>query len=237
MAAEPPSPPPLVDGDEAQRLPPETETEVLGPAVTARAPRAPTSRFGVIGIAGGEGLIPVNGAPGSLGVRAGGGVRFALQPRTDDEETVNTTPSVGLVAGYAGPVDHRVFVELRTELTAGPGGGLFLPGFTVYALSGLDTLLSGGGVDPYVGMGIGWDYNIFKKNDSAPAPPPPKGGWLGGGLGGGGLGQGLGVLIAGAVVVAAVIGFVCVGRVEIRYHPSPPLHAPPNVSVMIGYGL
>jgi hypothetical protein len=91
-------------------------------------------------------------------------------------------------------------------------------------------------------MGMGWDYNVFKRNESTPAPPPAKRwgsgwGWGGGGLGGGGGGEGLAILLAGAVAVAAVIGFVCVGRIEIRYHPAPPHFAPPNVAVLIGYGL
>lgn len=235
--------PPLVAADE-EVLAPTAPRRVVTRAAPAPVklservtPAAPASRFGIIALVGAEAAVPVNGATPNLGLRAGMGVRFALLARSDDPAQVNATPSVGLVAGYAGLAEHRLFTEVRTELIAASGGGLFLPGFTVYALSGLDTHLNGDGVDPYVGMGIGWYHNVFKPSGS-PSEGKPRwrsGGW-GGGLGGGG-GHAAAILLAGAVAVAAVIGFVCAGRVEIRYHPSPPQRAPPNVSLLVGFGL
>ena len=96
----------------------------------------------------------------------------------------------------------------------------------------------GGAVDPYVGMGIGWDVNIFKGNGSGP-PGKSHGGWGGGGWGGGGGGglEGLVILAVAAVAVVAIIGFICAGRLELRYHPAPPHLAPANLSVLIGFGL
>lgn len=122
-----------------------------------------------------------------------------------------------------------------------------MPGFTAYALGGVDAVLSGG-VDPYVGVGVGWDHNIFAPIGGKTGEGKSQSGgsgWSGSGLGG--LGNGLAYivipLVAVAVAVVAVIGFICAGRVEFRYHAGSsrnalPLSAPvPTVSVLLGYGI
>jgi hypothetical protein len=50
-------------------------------------------------------------------------------------------------------------------------------------------------------------------------------------------------LLQSAVAVVGLIGFICAGRVELRYHPggtrsAAPLSRPPaTVSVLLGFGL
>lgn len=252
-----PTPPPLVEAEEeaqaeAEEAPP---AEVLAPT-PARPPAVELDelreesegrsggppRAGVVAVAGVEGLINSTFA---LQPRVGLGVRVGLTAPTDTrEDHFAAVPSVALVGGYAGLADHRLFAELRMELLVAQGGAsLLMPGFTAYALGGFDALLAGG-VDPYVGLGIGWDHNIF-KNAKSGGHVGGGGNWggLGGGWGGGGGGglAALGVVVVAAVAVAVavglVIGFVCAGRLELRYHPLSVRNAPPTVAVLVGYGL
>lgn len=277
LKAPPPAPtpltaPPLVpaDGPEQEEIaapadasPPEVPADI--PDVLAPTPPrpevktdeserrgGPPPRVGVVGLAGGEVAFNTVSAGMSFRPRVGLGMRVALTAPSNDE-TVSAVPSLALLGGYAGLLDHRVFAEFRTELVVNRGGeSIFMPGFTVYALGGFDALLAGG-IDPYVGVGMGWDHNIFKGAGAGAASPRAKtggahlGGWGGGSwgnLGGGGGGNGLGVLavlagaaVAAAVAVGLVIGFVCAGRVEFRYHPASPRQAAPIASVLIGYGI
>ena len=242
------SAPPLIEAEPVSPLEAEQARRVeLSPSAPSarRAPLAvarpaatkpePTYQVGLVAVGGAEGSWPAGGGQFALGLRIGGGLRYALLPREPGELTARAIPSVAVVAGYAGPVSDRFFAEVRAELVVAPPGGLFVPGFTIYALGGTD-VLGVGGVDSYVGMGVGWDYNIFKGNGSTPAAR--SGGWGGGGWGGGGGGLGgLAILAGAAVAVVAIIGFICAGRVEIRYHPAPPHLAPANLSVLIGFGL
>ncbi|MDP1826587.1 MAG: hypothetical protein Q8L48_25175 [Archangium sp.] len=260
-----PTPPPLVPAPDEQELEPEPESaeaeaeappeEVLAPTpprLEVKEPRddlrdeseqrgGPPSRVGMVAVAGGEGAFATNGTGGAwFRPRVGLGLRVAL---TAPEASV-AVPSLALVGGYAGLLDHRVFAELRAELlVAHAGAGMLMPGFTLYALGGFDVLLAGG-VDPYVGVGIGWDHNIFAKG-SAGAGTAKKsgggggwgGGWGGLGSGGGGLAVIAAAVVAVAVAVGVVIGFVCAGRVEFRYHPASPRNAPPTASVLFGFGI
>lgn len=253
-----PTPPPLVEveeeEEEAEEAPP---AEVLAPT-PARPPAVELDelrresegrsggppRVGVVAVAGVEGLI---NSTFSIQPRVGLGVRVGLTaPSETREDHFAAVPSVALVGGYAGLADHRVFAELRMELLVAQGGvSMLMPGFTAYALGGFDGLLAGG-VDPYVGLGIGWDHNIFKGAQSSSGGHGGGGGnWggLGGGWGGGGGGglAALGVVVVAALAVAVAvglaIGFVCAGRLELRYHPLSVRNAPPTVAVLVGYGI
>lgn len=259
----PPTRPPLVPAPDEQELEPEPEPAPEEPEPTAAedvlAPTPPRvedhdalrdesdrrggvpSRVGVVAVAGGEGAFATDGTGAAwFRPRVGVGLRVALTP---PEKSV-AVPSLALVGGYAGLLDHRIFAELRAELlVTHAGASMLMPGFTLYALGGFDALL-GGGLDPYVGVGVGWDHNVFAHQGAPPADKKPRsggGGWGGGwgGLGSGGSGLAViaGVVVAAAVAVGVIIGFVCAGRVEFRYHPASPRNAPPTASVLFGFGI
>lgn len=231
--------PPLVSADEADppaQLPSRDVAPAAELGLHSEEPPLkadPTSRVGIIALAGGELVAPLAGGV-SLRPRLGLGLRVALMDRSTSGDDLDATPSLGLVAGYAGLADQRLFGELRLELAVARPGGLFQPGFSLYAITGTDFILSGG-VDPYVGAGLGWDVNIFKGD---PKQKPAKTGiGLGGGWGGS-LGGGSGALLLPAIALAAVavVAFICVGRVEVRYHPVSTRLAPATMTVLLGYG-
>lgn len=255
----PPTRPPLVPAPAEQELEPEPAPEEPEPtaAEDVLAPTPPRveddlrdeserrggvpSRVGVVAVAGGEGAFATDGTGGAwFRPRVGVGLRVALTP---PEKSV-AVPSLALVGGYAGLLDHRIFAELRAEhLVTHAGASMLMPGFTLYALGGFDALF-GGGIDPYVGVGVGWDHNVFAHPGAPPADKKPRsggGGWGGGwgGLGSGGSGLAViaGAVVAAAVAVGVIIGFVCAGRVEFRYHPASPRNAPPTASVLFGFGI
>ena len=189
--------------------------------------------MGIVALAGGELVAPLEGGV-SLRPRLGLGLRVALMDRPTSSDALDAMPSLGIVAGYAGLADQRIFGELRLELALAPPGGLFQPAFSLYAITGTDFILSGG-LDPYVGAGFGWDVNVFKR-DPSQKPVKTTSVGLGGGWGGGGLGGGLLLLPAAIVAAAAIVAFVCVGRVEVRYHPISTRLAPATLTVLLGYG-
>lgn len=254
----PPTRPPLVAAPEEQPEPAPEEPEptaaedVLAPtpprvedhddlrAESERRGGGP-SRVGVVAVAGGEGAFATDGTGAArFRPRVGVGLRVALTP---PGESV-AVPSLALVGGYAGLQDHRIFAELRAELLVShAGASMLMPGFTLYALGGFDALL-GAGLDPYIGVGVGWDHNVFAHQGEKAVEKKPRsggGGWGGGwgGLGSGGSGLAViaGVVVAAAVAVGVIIGFVCAGRVEFRYHPASLRNAPPTASVLFGFGI
>ena len=134
-----------------------TGTELEQPREHGARTTTVPSRVGVVAVAGAEGTFTTDGTRAlQLRPRVGAGVRVALT----SPEAGAAMPSLAVVGGYAGLLDHRLFAELRVELLVPQAVSLLMPGFTAYALGGVDAVLSGG-VDPYVGVGVGWDHNIF----------------------------------------------------------------------------
>lgn len=245
--------PPLVSADETLEEEPQaprqrTPLPAPEPASQAEeavaAPKAtPSYPVGIIAVGGAEIAVPVDRSAVGLGLRprVGVGMRFAVSPRPASGETYVPTPAAGFVVGYAGlETSPRFFGEGRVELVVNRPGDLFQPGFTVYAITGFDAhVRNGGAFDPYVGAGLGWDLNLFAKSKKAEVEKPKRarwgGGW-GGGWGsgwGGGWGAGAGVLAL--LVLPAIIGFVCAGRIEVRYHPIG-VRGPASVDVLLGLG-
>ena len=227
--------PPLISADEADppAAPADIDLGLRGEVAPPSPPPKlePTSRVGIVALAGGELVAPLEGGV-SLRPRLGLGLRVALMDRPTSSDALDAMPSLGIVAGYAGLADQRIFGELRLELALAPPGGLFQPAFSLYAITGTDVIVSGG-VDPYVGAGLGWDVNIFKGD---PKQKPAKSSvGLGGGWGGG-LGGGLALLPVAVIAAVAILGFICVGRVEVRYHPISSRLAPATMTVLLGYG-
>lgn len=191
------------------------------------------SRFGFLGVGGGEMLMGIgsNGLSGGR-FRAGGGLRMSVLPRVG--EAGEWLPSVGLLAGVlAGGPAPAFFSEARIELLRTASATVNQAGFTVYGLTGFELR----GV-PYFygGLGIGWNWL-------------PQGG-SSGGLGGlGNLGsafarpEGALLLLAGVIVGLGVAAFIFAGRVEVRVLPSLEATgvqgragAPPAVAILLGVG-
>jgi hypothetical protein len=191
---------------------------------------------GIVALAGAEVVAPLEGGL-SLRPRLGLGVRVALTARTPLGEGFDTTPSLAFLGGCAGLTEARLFGEVRLELAVSRPGGFFQPAFTVYALGGTDVLVAGA-ADPYFGAGLGWDVNVFKGDPNQPAPKSVGGGWGGGSWGGGGGWGGAGVLLLPVIIAAAVaiVGFICVGRIEVRYHPLSSRMVPASMTVLVGFG-
>lgn len=245
------APPPLVSADETleeeaqlprRRAPLPTPEPTPRAEEAAAAPKAtPSYPVGIIAVAGVDIALPVAGTGLSLHPRVGLGMRFALNRRPDSKEKYVPSPAAGFVVGYAGLENSpRFFGEGRVELVVNRPGDLFQPGFTAYAITGFDAhVRDGGAFDPYLGAGIGWDLNLFAKSKDEEIAKPKRsrwgGGW-GGGWGsgwGGNWGGGVGVLAL--LVVPAIIGFICAGRIEVRYHPIG-VRGPANVAVLLGLG-
>lgn len=195
---------------------------------------SPSSPVGFVLNTGPEVLVPVEGGPVQLGLRVGAGLRVGLMPR-EEESGHSTVPAIALVGGFLGHDDRGRFnsggyLELRPEIVVAKRGGLLQPSVVAYGIGG--AMLRMDGVVPYFGLGIGWDLPMFAFDE--PAPRPGGRGWNLGNFGN--LGSGAALLPVAMVVAAALIGFVLIGRVELRYYPLQVTGAPAMAAVLIGFG-
>ena len=203
------------------------------PAVTQSDAKAPeSSRLGLVLNAGPELLVPIEGAESvRLGGRLGGGVRVGLMER-QDEDGHSTVPALAFVGGFIGHDSNGGFVpggflEVRPEIVVAKRAGLLQPSLVAYGIGG--AMVRGDGVIPYFGLGLGWDLPMFAFDD------PPKVD-SGGRWNLGNLGSGAALLPAALIVAAAIIGFVFIGRVELRYYPLQLTGGPAMTAILVGFG-
>ncbi|MEW5742403.1 MAG: hypothetical protein AB1938_26030 [Myxococcota bacterium] len=208
----------------ASEAPPQVEDSAAGDELRPFA-----ARWGVVGVMAAEYLSPLGQGGGTFRYRFGVGPRLALSPRRQGGEWV---PTVGLVGGIVGSAQPSFFTELRLELLKAASLSLTQARFTAYVASGLEVR---GGVEPYVGLGVGWNWLPTGESRGARVV---KGAAAGA--------AGLLVLTGGILVGAGVAALVFAGRLELRYFPSTtaaglraplaPFAPPPALAIMLGVG-
>lgn len=190
----------------------------------------PGSRWGAVTLAGaivGFGLVRTSPplseiqtsarATGVSGI-AGIGFRYGLKPRGFFQMLM---PGISFVAGSSFTAKElSPFVESRLELMSVSPGGALQPNVILYGTSGLGTTPLGRrpswSLQPHVGIGFGWNW--LPKVDGGVAA------WLGGDR----------LLL---LPVLAAIGFLFVGRVEVRY-TAKPISGPgdDSLGLIVGFG-
>ena len=213
------------------------EPGVVGTSSAASGPNAePTVeplRLGWVVATGVDLMLPSDHRPVRAGLRAGGGVRFGLgEPEAEGHTTL---PAVAVVGGFQGHDSSSGFLpggflEARLELVVARRHRFLQPSLVAYAIGGAQ--LRGDGVKPYFGLGVGWDLPMF----AFAAGEPQVSGKAFSGLGN--LGSSSGALALPALLVAgaAVVGFVFIGRLEVRHLPLSNDGAPASTSILIGLG-
>lgn len=202
------------------------------------------SRFGVVGIAGGELVMPLKFGSSSTTFRFGAGPRFSLLPRTGEAHQL--LPTVAVLFGANVNSQRQVFFnEVRVELLYAAMRDLTQANFTAYAIGGYE---AGRGVDGYVGMGLGWNWLPETNTQAWLAVPAAVLGGIGllGFIGGPLIGL---ITTAGALASAIGIeGFLFAGRIELRYFPASssvggprerplaPTEYPNALGLVIGFG-
>lgn len=206
-----PAPPPP---PRAPPVPLAATAEVRRPSSSWPRPETPdvSSRFGVVALLGGELVQPLRFGRSSGNVRFGVGPRFSLIQRTAEDHQV--LPAVSLLLGAAVNSERQAFLaEARIELLVASAATITMGNFALYGLAGFETA---GPVNPYVGLGLGWNW-LPKEPALAWAPVA-----VGAALGLFGLAAGpIGLLItlAGALSGLAFDGFLFAGHIELRYFP------------------
>lgn len=214
-------------GDTAPPAPPRTPL-AGAPMEAARSssswprPGAPalSSRFGVVTLAGAEIVTPLRFGSTVTEARLGVGPRFSLIPRSLEAHQV--LPAASLVLGATVNGLRQAFLaEARLELVVASSPSITQATFALYGLAGVE---ASGHVDPYVGLGLGWNW-LPKKLAWASVPVI-----VGTGLGLLMLTLGPGALpylLAGALLGVAFDGLVFAGHIELRYFPgSSPIGGP-----------
>ena len=233
------SPPP----PRAPPVPRSASAEVRRPSSSWPRPeeRGVSSRFGVVALLGGELVQPLSFGRSSGNLRLGVGPRFSLLQRTEEEHQV--LPAVSLLLGAVVNGERQAFfTEARIELLVASSGPVTMGNFALYGLAGFETA---GQVNPYVGLGLGWNW-LPKEPALAWAPVV-----VGAALGLFGFAAGpVGLLIAlgGALSGLAFDGFLFAGHIELRYFPlssqvgAPrelplaPTQVPNAIAILFGVG-
>lgn len=191
-------------------------------SVRRAAPSDVASRLGVVMLAGAELVTPLRFGSTVTQARLGVGPRYALVPRT--AETHQVLPAASLLLGATVTGLRQAFLaEARIELVVASSPSITQATFALYGLAGFE---ASSHVDPYVGLGVGWNW--LPKNLAWVSLPV---------IAGSGLGllvtlafgpAALPYLLAGTLLGLAFDGLLFAGHLELRYFPAASPIGPPR---------